>query len=132
EVAGLVAAHHEKLDGSGYPRGLKDKEIPFLARIVATIEIYDALRNERSYKPPFSLEKSVEILRDEAAAGRLDKNLIDAFVKFGESQYIDPQILAIDFFREPEKPAPSAPVPAATTQSSAAPEEPPPAPSADG
>src|ERR1051326_4369382 len=48
EVATLVAAHHEKLDGSGYPRGLKDKDIPFLARIVATIEIYDALRNERS------------------------------------------------------------------------------------
>jgi diguanylate cyclase (GGDEF)-like protein len=129
DVAALVAAHHEKLDGSGYPRGLKDKDIPFLARIVATIEIYDALRNERSYKPPFSLEKSVEILREEAAAGRLDKNLIDAFVKFGESQYIDPQILAIDFFREPEKIAPSAPAP---IQSAAAPTEPPPAPSADG
>jgi diguanylate cyclase (GGDEF)-like protein len=132
EVAGLVAAHHEKLDGSGYPRGLKDKEIPFLARIVATIEIYDALRNERSYKPPFSLEKSVEILREEAADGRLDKNLIDAFVKFGESQYIDPQILAIDFFHDPEKAAPAAPQPAAAAQSSAAAAEPPPAASADG
>src|SRR5262249_33151712 len=103
DIVPLVAAHHEKLDGSGYPRGLKDKDIPFLARIVATIEIYDALRNERSYKQPFSLEKSVEILREEAAEGRLDKNVIEAFVKFGESQYIDPQILAIDFFREPEK-----------------------------
>ncbi len=102
EIAPLVGAHHEKLDGSGYPQHLTEKDIPFLARIVATIEIYDALRNERSYKPPFSLEKSVEILREEAAAGRLDKNLIDAFVKFGESQYIDPQMLAVDFFREPE------------------------------
>ncbi len=100
EIAPLVAAHHEKLDGTGYPRRLGEKDIPLLARIVATIEIYDALRNERAYKPPFSLEKSVEILRQEAAAGRLDKNLIDAFIKFGESQYIDPQILAIDFFRE--------------------------------
>ncbi|HTM06904.1 MAG TPA: diguanylate cyclase [Verrucomicrobiae bacterium] len=103
EIAPLVAAHHEKLDGSGYPRRLKDKDIPFLARIVATIEIYDALRNERSYKPPFSLEKSVEILRQEAAEGRLDRNVVEAFIKFGESQYIDPQILAVDFFREPEK-----------------------------
>ncbi|HEY1268100.1 MAG TPA: diguanylate cyclase [Candidatus Binatia bacterium] len=101
EIAPLVAAHHEKLDGSGYPQHLTEKDIPFLARIVATIEIYDALRNERSYKPPFSLEKSVEILREEAAAGRLDKDLIDAFVKFGESQYIDPQLLAVDFFSEP-------------------------------
>jgi len=102
EIAPLVGAHHEKLDGSGYPQHLTEKDIPFLARIVATIEIYDALRNERAYKPPFSLEKSVEILRQEAAAGRLDKNLIDEFVKFGESQYIDPQILAVDFFREPD------------------------------
>jgi len=109
EIAPLVAAHHEKLDGSGYPRGLKDEDIPFLARIVATIEIYDALRNERSYKQPFSLEKSVEILREEAGAGRLDKNLIEAFVKFGESQYIDPQILAVDFFIDPEKSALAAP-----------------------
>jgi diguanylate cyclase (GGDEF)-like protein len=102
EIAPLVGAHHEKLDGSGYPQHLTEKDIPLLARIVATIEIYDALRNERAYKPPFSLEKSVEILREEAATGRLDKNLIDEFVKFGESQYIDPQILAVDFFRGPE------------------------------
>jgi diguanylate cyclase (GGDEF)-like protein len=105
EIAPLVAAHHEKLDGSGYPRGLKDKDIPLLARILATIEIYDALRSERVYKQPFSLEKSIEILRQEAAAGHLDRGLVDEFVKFGESQYVDPDILAFDFFREPEKPA---------------------------
>ncbi|HEX9446245.1 MAG TPA: diguanylate cyclase [Candidatus Binatia bacterium] len=105
DIAPLVACHHEKLDGTGYPRGLKEKDIPFLARIVAIIEIYDALRSERVYKQPFSLEKSVEILRAEAAAGHLDRGLVDAFVKFGESQYIDPQILAVDFFREPETPA---------------------------
>src|SRR5262249_47945855 len=90
-----------------YPQHLTEKDIPFLARIVATIEIYDALRNERAYKPPFSLEKSVEILRQEAADGRLDKNLIDAFVKFGEAQYIDPQLLAVDFFSEPPVGVPS-------------------------
>jgi diguanylate cyclase (GGDEF)-like protein len=105
EIAPLVAAHHEKLDGSGYPRGLKDKDIPLLARILATIEIYDALRSERVYKQPFSLEKSIEILRQEAVAGHLDRALVDEFVKFGESQYVDPDILAVDFFRDPEKPA---------------------------
>lgn len=131
DISALVAAHHEKLDGTGYPRGLKDKEIPFLARIVATIEIYDALRSERVYKAPFSLEKSVEILREEAAAGHLDKNLIDAFVRFGESQYIDPQLLAVDFFREPEKPAAPAPAPTAASPSTAAPAEPPAAQFAD-
>lgn len=100
EIALLVAAHHEKLDGTGYPNGLKEKEIPYLARIVAIIEIYDALRSERVYKQPFSLEKSVEILRQEAAAGHLDRDLVDAFIKFGESQYVDPEIMAVDFFRD--------------------------------
>ena len=100
EIAPLVAAHHEKLDGTGYPNGLKEKDIPYLARIVAIIEIYDALRSERVYKQPFSLEKSVEILRAEASVGHLDRGLVDAFIKFGESQYVDPEIMAVDFFRD--------------------------------
>jgi len=100
EIAPLVAAHHEKLDGTGYPNGLKDKDIPYLARILAIIEIYDALRSERVYKQPFSLEKSVEILHAEASAGHLDRDLVDAFIKFGESQYVDPEIMAVDFFRD--------------------------------
>ncbi len=100
EIAPLVAAHHEKLDGTGYPNGLKDKDIPYLARIVAIIEIYDALRSERVYKQPFSLERSVEILREEGKAGHLDRDLVDAFIKFGESQYVDPEIMAVDFFRD--------------------------------
>jgi diguanylate cyclase (GGDEF)-like protein len=104
EVLPLVAAHHEKLDGSGYPNGLKEKDIPYLARIIAIIEIYDALRSERCYKQPFSLEKSVEILRQEAAAGHLDSDLVDAFIKFGESQYVAPEIMAIDFFRDAGRP----------------------------
>jgi diguanylate cyclase (GGDEF)-like protein len=100
DIVPLVAAHHEKLDGSGYPNGLKEKDIPYLARIIAIIEIYDALRSERCYKQPFSLEKSVEILRQEAAAGHLDRDLVDAFIKFGESQYVAPEIMAVDFFRD--------------------------------
>lgn len=99
EISPIVGAHHEKLDGSGYPQGLKAKDIPLLARILALVEIYDALRSERCYKPPFSLERSLEILRSEASAGHLDRGLVDEFVKFGESHYVDPEILAVDFFR---------------------------------
>ena len=105
EISPIVAAHHEKLDGSGYPRGLKSQDIPLLARILALIEIYDALRSERVYKAPFSLEKSLEILRSEASAGHLDRGLVDEFVKFGESHHVDPEILAVDFFREARSPA---------------------------
>lgn len=100
EISPIVGAHHEKLDGSGYPQGLKAKDIPLAARILALIEIYDALRSERCYKPPFSLERSLEILRSEASAGHLDRGLVDEFVKFGESYYVDPEILAVDFFSD--------------------------------
>jgi diguanylate cyclase (GGDEF)-like protein len=124
EVSPIVAAHHEKLDGSGYPRGLQAKDIPMLARIMAIIEIYDALRSERVYKAPFSLEKSLEILRSEALAGHLDKGLVDEFAKFGESQYVDPDILAVDFFSQERSHAVSSvlatPVPVQTSPQAAA------------
>jgi response regulator RpfG family c-di-GMP phosphodiesterase len=54
--------HHEKWDGSGYPKGLKGEEIPLEARIAAVADQYDALRNERIYKPAFSHEKAYEIM----------------------------------------------------------------------
>src|SRR5437867_9881561 len=73
EISSLVALHHEKLDGTGYPNGLTGKDIPLLARILAIIEIYDALRSERCYKGAFSLQKSLEILRAEVLAGHLDR-----------------------------------------------------------
>lgn len=84
EIAYLVACHHERLNGTGYPRGLKGDEIPLVARILAIIEIYDALRSERSYKKPFSLEQSLDILREGAAAGNLDQHVVSEFTKFCE------------------------------------------------
>jgi two-component system, cell cycle response regulator len=98
EIAPLVAAHHEKLDGTGYPRGLAGEDIPLLARILAIIEIYDALRSERCYKAPFSLERSLEILRSQAQEGQMDKELVHQFARFGERQYVDPHILSVDVF----------------------------------
>ena len=53
-VAAIVAAHHERLDGCGYPRGLKGAEIPALARIVAVAEAYDAMTAEDSYQRPMA------------------------------------------------------------------------------
>ena len=100
EIAPLVAAHHEKLDGTGYPLGLKAEDIPLLARILAIIDIYDALRSKRYYKPPFSMEKSLGILYSHAAAGQLDSGLVHDFAKFGESNYVDPEILAADFLNQ--------------------------------
>ncbi len=58
----IAASHHEKWDGSGYPKGLKGEEIPLEARIAAVADQYDALRNERVYKPAFSHEKTYGII----------------------------------------------------------------------
>lgn len=82
EIAELVGAHHERPNGAGYPRGLRGSEISDLSRILAVIEIYDALRSERSYKRAYSLERSLEILRQGAGAGDLDANVAEEFTKF--------------------------------------------------
>jgi HD-GYP domain-containing protein (c-di-GMP phosphodiesterase class II) len=58
----IAHCHHEMWEGGGYPRGLKDEEIPIAARIVAVADVYDALRSARPYKPAYSHEHAVEIM----------------------------------------------------------------------
>jgi HD-GYP domain-containing protein (c-di-GMP phosphodiesterase class II) len=60
----VVGCHHEKFDGSGYPKGLKGADIPLNARIFAVADVFDALTSKRPYKEPFSFDVSVGILRD--------------------------------------------------------------------
>ena len=71
--------HHEKYDGSGYPFGMIQEEIPLPARIVALGDAYDALTSRRPYKEPFSHERSKEIIL-EAAGTHFDPDVIKAFV----------------------------------------------------
>ena len=51
--------HHEKYDGSGYPRGLKGEEIPFIARIICCADCYDAMATRRTYKEPYTKERII-------------------------------------------------------------------------
>jgi len=76
----LIRHHHEKLDGSGYPDGLQGDEISVPARIMAISDIYDALTSNRAYRSAMSQEKAVSILREEAAAGKLDTDLVEMFI----------------------------------------------------
>jgi len=55
--------HHEKWDGSGYPRGLKGDEIPLMARIFAIVDVWDALRSDRPYRAAWSAKKVIEHMR---------------------------------------------------------------------
>jgi len=74
----LVRHHHEKLDGSGYPDGLRGAEIPLLVRITSVVDVFDALHTRRSYKEAFPVEKCLEILREEAGKGWWDRDVVEA------------------------------------------------------
>ncbi len=81
DVPTIAAMHHEFLDGSGYPEGLKGEEIPLLARIICIADIYDALVSyDRPYKPAYSNQEAINILYDMANSGKLDKTILDIFV----------------------------------------------------
>ena len=60
----IVGYHHEKYNGTGYPNGLKGEDIPLPGRLMAIIDVFDALVNERVYKKAFSLEESLQIIKD--------------------------------------------------------------------
>jgi HD-GYP domain-containing protein (c-di-GMP phosphodiesterase class II) len=79
-VPAIAGSHHEKLDGSGYPQGLKEPAIPIQSQMMAIADIYDALAaSDRPYKPRLSIERSLEILQQEARAHKLNLDLLDLF-----------------------------------------------------
>ena len=80
----IALCHHEKWNGTGYPRGIQAEEIPLSARIMAIADVYDALRSKRVYKEAFSHEKSVSIIR-EGRGAHFDPNLTDTFLKWNET-----------------------------------------------
>ena len=80
EASNLATYHHEKWDGSGYPKGLKAEEIPLSARIMAISDVFDALVSKRSYKEPFNFEDAMNIIR-EGAGKHFDPVIADVFVK---------------------------------------------------
>ena len=80
EYAGVLAAtHHEKWDGSGYHRGLKGEQIPLLGRLMAIVDVYDALVSERPYKKAFSREEAARIISD-GKGTHFDPVLVDVFL----------------------------------------------------
>jgi len=79
DAAAIIAwTHHEKFDGSGYPRGLTGGAIPFEGRVVAIADVFDALTSRRVYKPEFSIERAMEIM-NEGAGKHFDPELLQLF-----------------------------------------------------
>lgn len=79
-AATIAWTHHEKVDGTGYPRGLHGDQIPIEGRIAAVADVFDALTSVRVYKPAMSNEKSLEILR-EGRGKHFDADILDAFLR---------------------------------------------------
>lgn len=80
----IVSHHHERWDGSGYPEGLKGEEISIEGRIVALIDVYDALVSERIYKRALSHEEALDILR-QSKGTHFDPVVVEAFVGVEQS-----------------------------------------------
>jgi putative two-component system response regulator len=83
-AANIARCHHERWNGGGYPRGIKGTEIPIEARITSLVDVYDALRSKRPYKPEFDQEKTLSIMLDgdgRTDPSHFDPELIDIFRK---------------------------------------------------
>jgi putative two-component system response regulator len=79
-VLPIIRHHHEHSDGSGYPDGLRGNEIPLLPRILQVVDIYDALRTARPYKPAFGHGEAAIMMRHEAECGLWDGELVSEFL----------------------------------------------------
>ena len=79
EAKNLAEYHHEKWDGNGYPHGIEGEEIPLSARIMAVADVFDALVSRRSYKKPFSFEKAMSIIQEDAGT-HFDPLVAQAFI----------------------------------------------------
>ena len=76
--------HHEKWDGTGYPRGLQGEQIPLAARLFSVIDVYDALTSDRPYRSAWTVEKVQEYIRAESGK-HFDPHVVDVFLKMIQS-----------------------------------------------
>lgn len=82
----IIGGHHEKFDGSGYPKGLKGSEIPLAGRLMAIIDVFDALMSDRVYRKAFSFEESIEII-ESGIGTHFDPIIGKAFLEIKEEMH---------------------------------------------
>lgn len=87
----IIRNHHERLDGSGYPDGLKHDAIPLLAQVTSIVDIYDALTTDRPYRPAWPIARAHEELVGEAARGWRRRDLVEEFVQLSSEGGLPPE-----------------------------------------
>jgi putative two-component system response regulator len=90
-VLPIIRHHHEKLDGSGYPDGLRGDAIPVTARVLQIVDVYDALTTDRPYKKAFSVTDALQTMKEEVAKGWWDPHIFDQFerlIRIGAADFL--------------------------------------------
>src|SRR3984885_9470972 len=88
-VLPIIRHHHEKLDGSGYPDGLRGEAIPVTARVRQIVDVYDALTPDRPYKKAFSVTDALQTMKEEVAKGWWDPHIFDQFERLARTGTAD-------------------------------------------
>lgn len=88
KVPEIAGSHHEKIDGSGYPQGLRGKEIPLGARIIAVADFFEAITAKRHYRDPMTIEEAFRLLREEGGR-HFDRRLVEALISYYNKSYGD-------------------------------------------
>jgi putative nucleotidyltransferase with HDIG domain len=87
KIAAVILAHHERVDGTGYPYGLREADIPALARIISVADTYDVITARDTYRPPISSPEAIAELR-KVAGSQLDGRFVELFVEILEHEGI--------------------------------------------
>jgi len=78
-IANYILCHHERYDGKGYPQGLKGEEIPLLSRIIAIVDAYDAMTEDRSYRKAMAMENAIHEIKKNSGT-QFDPEIVKIFV----------------------------------------------------
>lgn len=87
DVPEIAAAHHEKLDGSGYPKGLSGDVIPFGARIIAVADVFESITSVRHYRNSMSYDEAVTVMRKNVGK-HFEENIVEAFIRYFEREHL--------------------------------------------
>ena len=103
DVARIAGGHHEKIDGTGYPMGLKGEDMPLTAKIIAVADVFEALTStDRPYKKAKTLKEAIKIMSFMAKEGHLDQDVFELFLtsgvyqRFAESYMLPEQLDEVD------------------------------------